>query len=170
MGIISRLGLDPGGHTGWALYTAEEIEVPGDGDGPWEFERYNVKWSTGTMGPKEHHEQLFGFLEQWHTHNTKVIYEGFQNRRDKKDADLTSAEYIGVINLFKQENTDVHVISQPSSMQGDTAFWDRTKLVKIGLWVPGNDARHEMSALKHLLQYMMSYEREHITKLLEKLK
>jgi hypothetical protein len=55
--------IDPGQTTGWAIYSAESIEIPFDDQlhSEWHNERYNEKWSCGQFGPHDHHEELMNW-------------------------------------------------------------------------------------------------------------
>ena len=67
--MYTILAIDPGGTTGWARYQAERMVNPFNQEETF----YNEHWLSGQMGPQDHHEQLYGFLEDCHTHEYTII-------------------------------------------------------------------------------------------------
>lgn len=161
-GKISIIGLDPGGTTGWALYTASVIHNVNDIP-----EYYNEKFISGQKGPGHHHLSLWRLLEQWTTANTIIVCESFEFRRNEKDRSrdnivLDSREYIGVVNLYGQ-----HFEATTSGMPGvfkivyQTAglgkgFWTDKKLAVVEkLAMPKTRWTHANDAMRHLLHFMV---------------
>src|SRR3954447_23572710 len=142
MTTLTVLALDPGGTTGWAMYRAEQLY---NIDGEPEF--YNELYLCGQMGPEEHHQQLYHWLEHNHTSEYHVVYESFEYRNKSREGlVLISREYIGVIKLFDAERGGVVLVKQgPSTAM---AFVKDTHLKKLGVW----DWRqvHAMDAYRHL--------------------
>lgn len=166
-GKLSILGLDPGGTTGWALYTADVIhDISGDRPTP---EFYNEKFNAGQLGPGKHHRLLWGLLEQWTVTNTIIVCESFEYRRNAKDRNrdnivLDSKEYIGVVNLYQQvfEHTvaprhnhliGLQVVYQTAAT--GKGFWTDQKLQMVGKQsTPKSKWPHANDAMRHLLHYM----------------
>lgn len=161
-GKLVIIGLDPGGTTGWALYTANVIH---NVDGQPEY--YNEAYNAGQIGPGPHHLRLWHLLEQWTTVNTIIVCESFEFRRNDRDATrdnivLVSKEYIGVVNLYAQtfeETTsglpgEFKVVFQTAAM--GKGFWDDRKLEVVGLLqTPKTTWPHANDAMRHILQYMV---------------
>jgi hypothetical protein len=151
MTTLTVLALDPGGTTGWAMYRAQVL--PGDygPDNKLRNEYYDETFICGQMGPEDHHEELFGFLETQHTQEYHVIYESFEYRNKAREGlVLVSREYIGVVKLFGQQRGGVVVVKQgPATAM---AFVKDAHLKKLGVW----DWRmgHAMDAYRHLFYYL----------------
>lgn len=162
-GKLAILGLDPGGTTGWALYTADVIHsLEGERPTP---EYYNEKFNAGQIGPGPHHRQLWGLLEQWTVTNTIFVCESFEFRRNERDRNRTnivldSKEYIGVVNLYQQmfEHTThpqigLEVVYQTAAT--GKGFWTDTKLQMVKKFsTPKTKWPHANDAMRHLLHYM----------------
>lgn len=167
-GKLAILALDPGGTTGWALYTADVIHnISGDSPTP---EYYNEKFDAGQIGPGPHHRRLWGLLEQWTVTNTIFVCESFEFRRNERDRNRTnivldSKEYIGVVNLYQQmfeHNTPEHlrnhvavkVVYQTAAV--GKGFWTDAKLQMVKKFsTPKSKWPHANDAMRHLLQYMV---------------
>lgn len=147
------VALDPGGSTGWAMYEALVLEPPDFSVPARPPEYYNEKWSAGHIQPEgqPHHEQLYAFLETWHTHEYTLVCESYEKAPGiLRTANDPTPEYIGVVKRFAEER-NVEVVWQGAQMQ---AFWTPSRLRQLGLWIPGQ--RHAMSARKHLLHYLVN--------------
>lgn len=156
------LALDPGGTTGWAIYCDYDPSI--------------VPWSHGQIGPKEHHEDLYDFMEDVYRADFYgggdkyggaagrreplwLVCESFQYRNNLDKAELISCEYIGIVKYFRLQCYDVRVIWQTASMgkireqhgakQG--SFVQKKHLQRLNLWVPG--MTHAMDAYGHLIYY-----------------
>lgn len=170
-GRLSILALDPGGTTGWALYTADVIHdltgIKADGPVP---EFYKEKFNSGQMGPGHHHRRLWGLLEQWTVTNTIIVCESFEYRRNPKDRQrdnivLDSKEYIGVVNLYQQhfEHTTaprhdglLHLDVVYQTAATGKGFWTDQKLQAVGKFgTPKTKWPHANDAMRHLLHYMV---------------
>lgn len=150
-GKLNILWLDPGGTTGWALYTCDLMSM-GEGT-PWEH--HNVKWNSGHLGPEQHHCQLWSLIGACHTDNYILGYESFEFRQGKQRAKivLDSKEYIGLCKLYAcltNPTVPVELISQTAAT--GKGFWSDEKLKQVGLFTPA--MRHAMDATRHLLHYL----------------
>lgn len=164
-GKLAILGLDPGGTTGWALYTADVIhDISGERPTP---EYYNEKFDAGQIGPGPHHRRLWSLLEAWTVTNTIIVCESFEYRRNAKDRSrdnivLDSKEYIGVAKLYK-EMFDHTAADRPGELQlvFQTAaigkgFWTDEKLQAVRKFsTPKTKWPHANDAMRHLLYYMV---------------
>jgi hypothetical protein len=138
-GAVSLTAIDPGGTTGIAMYDAQYIR------GSYFKQQYDVMH----LGPGDHYEDLYSLLERRRTHNSIVIAEGFDNR-DNPAARITSAEYNGVVKLWRDRNPDVPVVFQTAAL--GKGFWTDDKLKKVDLYFKG--FKHGRDAMRHLLHYM----------------
>ncbi len=164
-GKLAILGLDPGGTTGWALYTADVIhDISGERPKP---EFYNEKFNAGQIGPGPHHRRLWGLMEQWTVTNTIIVCESFEYRRNPKDSGrdnivLDSKEYIGVAKLYK-EMFDHTTADRPGELQlvfqtaaTGKGFWTDQKLAAVRKFsTPKTKWPHANDAMRHLLHYMV---------------
>jgi hypothetical protein len=166
-GKLSIVGLDPGGTTGWALYTCDVMRHTVDPDiGVSTVEFFNEKFTRGQIGPGHHHLRLWNFLEQWTTTNTIIVCESFEFRKNEKDRTrdnivLDSKEYIGIVNLYKQTFDattanrigGLQVVYQTAAI--GKGFWTDNKLQVAGrLATPKTRWVHANDAMRHLLYYM----------------
>lgn len=165
-GVLTILGLDPGGTTGWCMYRAS-IPTVDPSLGPVEF--LDEKWLYGELGPGAHHLQLHDFLAFMHTDNFIIVCESFEFRQGKQRDNivLDSKEYIGIVKLYGQTcETTHHSVSLPEivfqTASYGKGFWypkaqgtqrrDATKLKAIGMYHPGST--HMNDATAHVLQYL----------------
>jgi hypothetical protein len=165
-GTLNVLALDPGGSTGWALYSTYVIVT-----GPTSYEVGKVNITQGQLGPADHHLALWNLLGMHHASNYRIVCESFEFRgEDRTNIRLISNEYIGVVKLFCQERNDtlpssarVQLTMQTASsgkgfwypkVKGKAASWDGSKLKAVGLYHPTTDGRHINDATAHLLQYL----------------
>lgn len=167
-GKLAILGLDPGGTTGWALYTADVIHsLAGERPTP---EYYNEKFNAGQIGPGPHHRRLWCLLEQWTVTNTIIVCESFEFRRNERDRNRTnivldSKEYIGVVNLYQQmfeattaQKHDNHIGLEVVYQTAATGkgFWTDQKLQAVRKQsTPKSKWPHANDAMRHLLHYMV---------------
>ena len=142
------VAFDPGGTTGWAYWHEETDE-----------------WGQGQIGPDEHHEELWDWLDSYAP--DIVIYEAFnyQIRRDEKGTavdmpgvELISREYIGIIRLWSQLNHCLDATKQQPSII--TLKWLLDDRLKEMTYPRNNDqclyrtnAPHANDATRHLLYY-----------------
>lgn len=166
-GKLTILGLDPGGTTGWALYTADVIHnLAGERPTP---EFYNARFDAGQIGPGPHHRRLWGLLEQWTVTNTIFVCESFEYRRNPKDRGrdnivLDSKEYIGVLNLYQQQYDHEANLRSGNHHRMKTVyqtaatgkgFWTDEKLKAVNKFsTPKTRWPHANDAMRHLLHYM----------------
>lgn len=140
------LALDPGGTTGWASLTAENVPHPDGYD-----ELLNITWSCGQIGPENHYLKLFNFLGIQQVSDFTVISESFEYRnRARPGLDLSSKEYIGVTQLFCEERNVPLVMQTAGAAKG---FVSDGKIKTAHLWFPGQ--KHAMDATRHLLYYIV---------------
>jgi hypothetical protein len=136
------IAIDPGQTTGWAIYNNQNGKE---------------KFSCGQWGPHDHHQDLYGWLELWHTQDFAVIGERFDFRGDdRSDINLMAREYIGVMKLFAQERGVVVVWQWPFEGVGSKSFIQPSNLRSLGIWVKGgaDEWIHAMDAYRHLLYFM----------------
>lgn len=142
------LALDPGGTTGWAMYSCEEIVEPFNSTS----EFYNEKWVAGQLDRPGHHEQLYTLLELMHADPFHVVTESFEFRqRARNGLVLISLEYIGVAELFCQQR-QLQLKRQTASMA--KGFVTDDKIKNMELWKSGQP--HAMDATRHLLYYLVN--------------
>src|SRR6478752_5019199 len=95
--------LDPGGTTGWAMFTARYTMTRDLFASDTEFVKTFIKpgkWECGQLGPNEHHKDLYFFLTQSMIEETHIISESFEYRNDSPAGlELVSREYIGIAKL-----------------------------------------------------------------------
>lgn len=116
-------------------------------------EWYDEVFACGQLGPEEHHDELYGFLELQQVAQTRIICETFEFRGDDRTGiNLMSREYIGVTKLFSQQRGVVVEWQGPHVVGDKKAFVMDDHVKRMGLWVPGQ--RHAMDARRHLLYYM----------------
>lgn len=156
------IALDPGGSTGWGTYTATRMEA-----GKGKYEYYDEKWACGTLGPDEHHKDLYELLEMQRVQNYTVVSESFefrQNDGDRTGIELISREYIGVAKVYCAIE-DIRFVKQTAAMAKkfipDKGPMANKHLRVMGLWVPGRENRHAMDAYRHLVYYLVNKERRY---------
>lgn len=160
------IGLDPGGTTGWATYTAEYIPNPNTTGPADRYEFHSEEWACGQLGPGPHHDALWSFLELQAVSQTVIACESFEFRQGKQRAGivLDSCEYIGIVKLFVEQRQR----SLPNNFRMDLvmktagqakSFITDDKIKKLGLWYPGH--RHAMDAYRHLLHFLLINEQRH---------
>lgn len=142
MGCDQVIALDPGGHTGWAVWD------------------HTFGFRYGIFRKQNHHSDLYRWLENecYRQQGVKIVSESFEYRNTSKPGlELISREYIGVTKLFCQKHLTVDYVAQTASMGKITArsFVKRANLVKLGLWDVVDGEMHAMDALGHLLYYMI---------------
>lgn len=161
MGTFRIIGLDPGGTTGWATYTADRINATSKvitSSTPI-YEYYDEQWACGQLDPHDHHYQLYSLLELQATEDSVIICEAFDYRNQAKPGlELISREYIGVVKLFSQERKVPYILQTAS--QGKVtkrSFVRKENLEKLDLWVSGGASKwnHAMDAYGHILYYMI---------------
>lgn len=145
---VCYVAFDPGGTTGWAAVTFEEMFNPITE----EVEVLDVKWRKGHIGPKEHHLTLYNFLGTLQVEKFHVITESFEYRNQSRAGlVLVSLEYIGVMKLFCAERK-VPFSKQTASM--GKGFAKDTNIKRLGLWSPG--FKHAMDAMRHLIYFIVN--------------
>jgi hypothetical protein len=138
------VALDPGGTTGWAYW--QDQPNPQNPSQP--------NFMVGQLGPQEHHQGLYQWLEHLHVSDFTVVCESFEFRQQdvgtRMGINLMSREYIGVTKLFGQER-NAPVVFQTAAL--GKGFVTDEKLKVMGLWWPG--MKHAMDAMRHLIYYMV---------------
>lgn len=166
------ISLDPGGTTGWAMFTSKYVKTKDLFAPDSEYVKTFIPpgtWECGQIGPHEHHKDLYYFLiENW-IEETYIVSESFEYRNDSPAGlELVSREYIGIaklvaaqhrVGLYQQTASQGKVRNKP------TAFVKPSNLKKLNLWKPGQP--HAMDAYGHLLYYMINSARILRTELLE---
>jgi hypothetical protein len=139
------IAFDPGGTTGWAKA---------------EWDEARTKWSSGQMGPHEHHLELWSMLVELYLAaqvdgiQLHVVTESFEFRQGtvgRTGLDLHSKEYIGVMKLFAELHGRTLWEQTASTGKG---FVSDAKLKASGLWIVGQ--QHARDANRHLLYYMIN--------------
>lgn len=163
------VGLDPGGTTGVFQYDAEFMP-PLDLKGPGELIDEQIRHFH--FGPKDHHEELYEFLEMSHIHNYHLVYESFEFRNDEKrfrdNINLMSREYIGVAKLFAMQRhlfRDRRVFAYNAGMskgfipdKAKNGLAANAKLKAIpGFYVPG--WKHANDAARVTAYFLINHER-----------
>lgn len=151
------LGIDPGGTTGWATFTAEERYDP-----VVKKMRYDhIKWECGQIADDkhEHHEELDDLMGLMQTDHFIIVCESFEYRNRLPKAELISRNYIGVVELFakrRMQRTGQLLVMQTASMGKvrKTGFVKDRNLKRLGLWSPGHP--HAMDGYGHVLYYMIN--------------
>lgn len=159
-GKLNILWFDPGGTTGWCLYSADLIAR----ETPALCEHYNPKWNQGEL-TGNHHAATWSLIGACHTDNFVLGYESFEFRQGKQRAGivLDSKEYIGIYNLYEQlSNPSVPIELVPQTASTGKGFWypkkpgtqqrDASKLKAVSLYTPGST--HMNDATAHLLAYL----------------
>jgi hypothetical protein len=165
-GMVCFVGIDPGGHTGYATYTAELLTNPDACVREWS----DPKWNTGQLGPEPHHKALWDLLGDLHVYTFVIIMESFQYRWEQRtNLDLSALEYIGVTKLFVEErNATLPPHARVSYFEQTAAtgkgFWypkkrgtqqrDGSKLKAVDLYTPTTHGYHQNDAMAHLLHWM----------------
>jgi hypothetical protein len=147
---------DPGGTTGVAT---AEWEPTTEGEQLTSIEQ--IKFNRYSLGPHEHHTQLWRDLQTGNY--TDIAWESFEFRQHlltddegnpiaKMKVELISREYIGILRLFCEiSNTRFHYRTASSAKR----FITPDMLKQVGLWIPGESHKHEMDATRHLTRYMV---------------
>lgn len=164
-GKLNVLWFDPGGTTGWCLYSCDLMVHRPDPAAYPRFEFYKEKWNQGELGPGDHHSKMWHFIGACHTDNFVLGCESFEFRQGKQRDNivLDSKEYIGVCKLYAQlSNPTVPVVSVFQTAATGKGFWypkkrgtqqrDSTKLKAVGLYTPGNT--HMNDATAHTLHWL----------------
>lgn len=136
------IGLDPGGTTGWAALTVGHQNT--------------MNWRQGQIGPQEHHQALWSFLELEAVANTIIVCESFEYRNTSRAGlVLVSNEYIGITKLFARErNIPLFFQTAAEGKCGDKTFVRRVNLERLGLW-HGTKWKHSMDATAHVVRWII---------------
>lgn len=157
------IALDPGGRTGWATYTATRMEPI---ETHQKDEYYDEKWASGTLGPEEHHVELYHLLEMQRVQNYTVVTESFEFRQGKQrdNIELISREYIGTAKTYCGLE-GVKFIKQTAGAAKkfipDKGPDANKKLRVMGLWVPGKENKHINDAFRHLVYYLVNRDKRY---------
>lgn len=152
------LAFDPGGTTGWAMY--DGLFLPDlDGDKPRLVEQ---RHTVGHLGPHEHHDELYEFLEESAIHNFAVVWESFEFRQGKQrdNLNLISKEYIGVLKLFVKQRhcrAKSYTAGASKGFVPDKGPQANQKLKVMNWYTPG--WKHANDASRVLIKYLVDVER-----------
>lgn len=163
------MSLDPGGGTGWAVWSGELSR---------EWNPDDVE--MGSLDTPDHHHHLDCLLRDKLTymvdppimlHIDNVPVTGTMVRAGRKDAqlvverfdhtdnraaDLISNEYIGVAKAFSQKyGVAYYTVSRSNK---DTAYLKGKELKGFGLWHESKDARDAARHLVHHLIFTCGYQ------------
>jgi hypothetical protein len=157
------VSLDPGGVTGWseAIWWPE----PFTSAPPKLYSLEQIKFNVGGIGPHEHHQELWEFLEKKHrwweiaeeAPPLVLVCESFEFRQHitsthaKTKVELISKEYIGLVKLFAAQYPQVELFFQTASA-AKTLISDE-KIKVLNLWTPGKKDTND--AMRHLLRHMV---------------
>lgn len=142
------MAIDPGVTTGIATYTPKFDS----------YYTYEVRFSNFLHPHKELYDYLQGIAPDF------IIYEAFHYRQGQLGAEFVGIEYIGVVELWCQQNQIPKYKITPSDGKG---FWNLQKIKTVGLWSP---RKQEMDAVKLLLTYLMKFHAEWKSRYIEKLR
>lgn len=164
------LAFDPGGTTGWARAVLPGPFLPDD-----TVELRDIQLTTGELGPKEHHSDLYDLIVD-EAHDTpdildptlevpplEVVFEPFHYRQNvvgedggtfRGKVELISAEYIGVIRLACAQ---LGLSYYDRFTPGEAKAWTTDiKLQKLGWFqTPATPMRHRNDALRQLVKYLI---------------
>lgn len=125
------MSIDPGGTTGWSLWTKTEIK-------------------TGEISEDEHHGTLAYVIRFYEPE--LIICESFEYRNTSPAGlNLIPVEYIGIVKLVA-----VNILADVEMQTASIAkgFVKDENIKRLGLWEPGKP--HAMDALRHLLFYIVN--------------
>jgi hypothetical protein len=126
------ISLDPGGTTGYVVW------------------KYNA-WTSGALGPADHHWQLYQFLtEQSGGGSITIVCERFENRGNDF-AKLMSNEYVGVVKAWYQSHyLYCNLVMQGSSQAKDWATDNKLEILGLAK----HKTKHAKDAMRHLVYYV----------------
>lgn len=146
------IALDPGGTTGWAMYTEYTSEAI-------------VKFDYGQIGPYEHHVQLWQLLEGSAGYETEIVCESFEYRNTARPGlVLVSKEYIGITKLACLKMNMKFTEQTASKAKG---FVRDAHLKRLGLW--SSNYVHAMDAMRHMIFYLVNGDRKKDRELRERI-
>jgi hypothetical protein len=136
--IGSVFALDPGGTTGWVWFNSNNDFV-----------------ICGQISGR-HHKELFDSVLPWYQAH-ELVCESFEFRQHRGEfnqdkIDLSSKEYIGVVELYSQM-TGVPITYQTASVAKH--FISDSKLKRLGWYDLTKGMVHARDALRHLLYYLI---------------
>jgi hypothetical protein len=140
------IGIDPGGTTGWATFSAYRYFDYASQS----YEYEDVEWTCGQLGPEKHHQALEQLLGLQRVEYYTIVCERFTDRVTGHSVDLTAREYIGVIQKYCQEDKVPLVMQMSAQAKG---FTNSKNLRKLGLYYAKD--KHAMDAYKHVLWYLI---------------
>lgn len=148
------VSLDPGGTTGYAIYSAEFPTASLTRREP-----INDSLTVGHLGPDDHHDELYELLELQHIKDFYLVTESFEFRqgRQRNNINLMSKEYIGVAKLFAQQRglaggKQVRYFEQTAGLA--KPFVTDDKLRTMNWWTPG--MKHANDACRHLVYFLVN--------------
>jgi hypothetical protein len=154
---VKVLWFDPGGTTGWAIFSCQETNTP------WGLDYSEMKFYVGELVGNDHHHKISYVMELEHTDQDFTVgFESWEmSRNDRGEArdkvDWMACEYIGAIKLSACiQNTFLEnkfpVVSQTPS---ERKFADQRKMQIFGLWSSTVGFKDGRSAAQHLLTYLI---------------
>lgn len=137
------ISLDPGGTTGWAIFSVHPDAMKGDPTIPIFG---NIEWWTAGQFSGRQDDQvdaIVALVRSWP--GARLVTEDFKLRR--LDAELSPVEINAMV---LRETRPRYWVKQMSSLAMKTVTDDRQKL--WGFWVPGQE--HARDAVKHNITFL----------------
>lgn len=149
--MIKAIAFDPGKTTGFA--TGEIVQLKAKVN-PYMNDVYWEGMLVQTAQALMSHADIMNWLNEFKP--DYIICERFDFRnRARTGLELISREFIGVINLYCEMNSDCTLVMQQAS-QIKGGYWSDAKLKKHGVYrkpIEGVSQIHANEACKHLLYW-----------------
>lgn len=142
--MLTALGIDPGGTTGWAAVSVREIAMLNKRDLIPGLE-YECGQITGNYNSQA--QELIGLIDEF---NCPVVMEDFHLR--KKHVELSPLEIAARVEfaLFLTDELDKYYKQTPGDAKS-TISDDRMK--RWGIWLP-HKQRHARDGIRHALLFL----------------
>jgi len=137
------ISLDPGGTTGWSIFSVHPIAMNGDPDIP---PLINVEWWTAgefTGNQDSQCDEIVEMLREWPY--ARLVTEDFKLRQ--LNAELDPVEINAILRHVMRPR---YFVLQSASLAMGTLPDDRQK--ELGLWIPGK--QHARDAVKHNVTFI----------------
>ncbi len=137
------ISLDPGGTTGWAIFSVHPEAMTGDPDIPI---MANIEWWTAgqfTGRQDDQVDQIVAMVRSWP--GARLVTEDFKVRQ--LNAELSPVEINAMV---LRETRPRYWVKQMPSLAMDTVTDERQKL--WGFWIPGQE--HARDAVKHNITFL----------------
>lgn len=146
--------IDPGGTAGWATY--ERWMIPVSEFDPHGEQKWKEQWESGSIQPEAapHHLELFHFLDGHRGKNVVFGCESYEISPQPLTEHYLAVEDIGVVKFFASLRSE-YIVWQGAQFQSQKSTWSIPTMKKLGLWKPGPQNRHAMSATRHILHYLV---------------